>query len=87
MTCNHPDFCADVQVSRFEDSDVWYAELKLRCEICHQEMQFIGFPMGLSPGEPMINITGTELRIPFRSLVSRDNSPNESPIGFLVTQG
>lgn len=66
MSCDHPDFEARVDVARITDSAVWYADLTVRCAACGQEMQFIGFPMGLSPGEPMINVSGTELRIPFR---------------------
>lgn len=65
MECDHKEFTARVDVSRIEDSPVWYADLKLNCSVCGKEMQFIGFPFGMSPGEPTINLTGTEARLPF----------------------
>jgi hypothetical protein len=65
-TCPHETFEANVAVARISDASVWYADLTLRCVECGQKMEFIGFPMGLSPGEPMVDVTGTELRIPFK---------------------
>lgn len=64
--CSHPNFNASVDVSRIEDAATWYADLRLTCATCGQEMRFVGFPRGLSPGEPMVNLAETELRIPFR---------------------
>lgn len=88
-TCEHPDFAATVSCARILDSPVWYADLTLRCAACGREMQFIGFPMGLSPGEPMVNVSGTELRIPFRPYTEEeafrrfgDNPPS---LGFRIT--
>ncbi len=64
--CPHEEFSANVAVARIIDASVWYADLTLCCAACGQKMEFIGFPMGLSPGEPMTDVTGTELRIPFK---------------------
>lgn len=66
VSCSHENFFANVAVARISDSQVWYADLTLICDQCGEKMEFIGFPMGLSPGEPMVDVTGTELRIPFR---------------------
>lgn len=89
MSCNHLDFAANVSVSRITDSSVWYADLTVKCVQCGQSMQFIGFPMGLSPGEPMISVSGTELRIPFRPYTEEEAKRrflSEEEIGFRVSK-
>ena len=64
--CIHPDFTAQVEVSRITDSSTWYADLVLCCSVCGQSVQFICPVKGLSPVEPTVNITSTELRVPFQ---------------------
>lgn len=87
-TCNHEDFIARVSVQRLLDSAVWYADFTLKCSACGEPMEFIGFPMGLSPGEPMVNLDRTELRIPFRAYRGDEARRRElltDPPGFRVT--
>lgn len=88
MSCEHEHFAANVDCARITDSSVWYADLRLQCTDCGQAMRFIGFPMGLSPGEPMTNVEGTELRIPFAPYdkgEARRRFLDMSPPGFRIT--
>jgi hypothetical protein len=55
-----------VDVQRITDSAVWYADVSIECAECGQQMQFHGFPVGLSPAEPMVDLTGAVARLPFR---------------------
>lgn len=88
--CEHLNFTANVSVSRITDSPVWYADLTVKCVQCRQEMQFIGFPMGLSPGEPMTNVSGTELRIPFRPYTEEEAKrrflSEDNVVGFRISK-
>jgi hypothetical protein len=68
--CDHPTFAARVEVDRLTDAPVWYANLTLTCEVCGEAMPFVGLPMGLSPGEPMVDVAGTQARIPFRAFTA-----------------
>lgn len=90
MSCDHENFRAYVTVARISDAAVWYADLTVTCVDCNQEMQFIGFPQGCSPGEPMVNVSGTELRIPFRPYSeeeARRRFLEEDPLGFTISSG
>lgn len=85
--CDHQRFAAQVAVQRIVDSAVWYADVSVRCSACGQAMQFIGFPVGLSPAEPMVDVTGTEARLPFRpydAAEARRQFLDESPAGFTI---
>lgn len=78
-----------VNVARITDSSVWYADLTLECADCGQEMRFIGFPMGLSPGEPMVSVDQKELRIPFKPYEKeevRRRFLEAHPAGFRITR-
>jgi hypothetical protein len=90
MSCDHPDFAAKVDVQRILDSAVWYADVSVKCSACGQQMAFHGFPMGLSPAEPMVDVTGTEARLPFRPYneeEARRRWLDEEPAGFTVRRG
>lgn len=87
MSCEHLNFRALVDCARIQGSAVWYADLSLECTDCGQKMRFVGFPKGLSPGEPMTNLTETELRIPFKpydEAEARRRLLEQHPEGFLV---
>lgn len=90
MSCDHEKFHANVDVQRITDSSVWYADVRVRCAQCDQEMQFIGFPMGLSPAEPMVSVDGKEARLPFRPYdeeETRRRFLEEHAVGFRITGG
>lgn len=85
--CEHADFRAGVNVQRITDSTVWYADVSVTCAECGQRMEFLGFPRGLSPAEPMVDVTGTEARLPFRPYdeeQARARFLDESPAGFRI---
>jgi hypothetical protein len=66
MSCNHEHFEADVIVNRFAGKDPmqFAAEISIRCTECGLPFHFIGFERGLSFHQPLINLDGTELRLP-----------------------
>lgn len=88
--CDHLDFTANVSISKIADSPVWYADLTVKCSQCGQDMQFVGFPMGLSPGEPTTNVSSTELRIPFRPYTEEEAKrrflSKDNVVGFRVSK-
>lgn len=68
MTCEHSDFTARVEVSRFDDRPgVFMADLTVCCSSCGQAMQFPGLPIGLLWDQPAANALGTEVRLPMRA--------------------
>lgn len=78
-----------VSVARITDSSVWYADLTLECADCGQKMRFIGFPMGMSPGEPRCSVDETELRIPFAPYSEEERRKRlleRSPLGFEIAR-
>jgi hypothetical protein len=86
-TCEHLDFNATVSVQRIEDASVWYAEVRIACSVCGQAMRWLGFPMGMSPAEPMTDVTGREARLPFAPYSeeeARRRLLNPDGIGFRV---
>lgn len=71
MTCEHPNFNANVEVSRITETDGGpvtniYADVRVWCRACGEPLCFIGVPPGLSPREPRIEIGAEELRCPMR---------------------
>lgn len=89
MSCDHETFAAQVDVQRITDSSVWWAELRVTCSECGQRMQFMGFPCGLSPAEPMVSVDGTEARLPFRPFdetETRGRLLDEAPPGFRIRE-
>lgn len=89
LSCEHLDFRAGVDVQRITDSAVWYADVRVTCAECGQRMEFLGFPLGLSPSEPMVSIDRTEARLPFRPYNgdrARRRFLDEEPPGFRVAR-
>lgn len=71
MTCEHDSFAAVVEVSRITDGDGGpltnlYADVRVRCADCGEQMRFIGVEPGLSPRRPMCEVGGLELRCPMQ---------------------
>lgn len=85
-SCDHAEFRAQVDVQRLLDSAVWYADVSIHCAGCGQKMEWIGFPMGLSPAEPMVDVTGTEARLPFRPYDEEQARARwlDHPAGFTI---
>ena len=90
MTCDHPDFIANVAVNRITDGAVWYADLMIKCADCGQQMRFLGMPMGLSPTGPMCDPTETEARLPFAPYSEEEANRrflDAHPAGFVISGG
>lgn len=71
MDCKHLNFETQTRVARLTDGDDgpvtgYSAEIRIRCVDCQHPFEFIGVPGGYSPGQPMVNFDGTELRAPIR---------------------
>ena len=51
-----------------EDSTIvaFYCELRVWCLECEKPFEFIGLPMGLSPGQPRTSVDGQEARMPIK---------------------
>lgn len=90
MSCDHEHFRANVDVQRISDSAVWYADVTVTCDQCGQRMEFLGFPVGLSPAEPMTSLDRTEARLPFRPYDEAEAKRrwlNTEPAGFVLRAG
>ena len=44
----------------------YYAEIKVWCLACKKPFEFIGLPMGMSPGQPRTSVDGQEARMPIK---------------------
>lgn len=65
MTCEHEEFEAHVAVNRFSDKKpLCMADIKIRCKQCLLPFHFCGVDFGISFHKPMVDIVGTELRVP-----------------------
>jgi hypothetical protein len=70
--CKHESFQAVASIARCTRSDddptvvVFYCELTIKCTVCDKPFEFIGLPMGLSPGKPMCSVNGQEARLPIK---------------------
>lgn len=89
MTCLHQNFRADVKVGRLaaEGSDTivgFTADIKVECSECGKPFEFIGLPMGYSPGQPMVSVDGQEARMPIKP--EGEAMPMDKLIGFSIRQ-
>lgn len=72
MSCEHQNFHAVAEISRCTRSDTdptvvaFYCDLKIRCLDCNIPFEFIGLPMGLSPGQPRCSVDAQEARMPIK---------------------
>lgn len=70
--CEHENFQVVANIARCTRSDddptvvVYYCELRVHCTVCDKPFEFIGLPMGLSPGQPRCSVDGTEARMPIK---------------------
>lgn len=69
--CEHPDFVAEVEVNRLNDTDggpitAYSADLRISCAACGEPFRFIGVRAGASGGEPRCSVDEAELHIPIR---------------------
>jgi hypothetical protein len=71
--CQHEDFAARVEVSRLYDGEGadgpahFMADITVQCAVCGADFGFRGVPCGISMGQPMVDVTGKELRVPMMS--------------------
>lgn len=80
--CPHLEFDATVNVARFEDNTLKYADVKITCRNCGKPAVFQGLPVGVMPDRPTREFGGQEARLPF--VVDGDAEPSKSP-GFVVS--
>lgn len=72
MSCPHLNFHAQVDVSRCQRNETdetivaFYADVRVFCNECGKPFEFIGIPMGLSPGQPRCSVDGQEARMPIK---------------------
>jgi hypothetical protein len=72
MECQHMNFEARANISRCQRSETdptimaYFCELTVRCTLCGAPFEFIGLPMGLSPGGPRCSVDGHEARLPIK---------------------
>lgn len=63
-------------------------ELRLNCTECGDRFQWIGLPMGYSPGQPMSDVEGFVLRAPVRpESMSPDFGRGLPGVGITVPGG
>lgn len=68
MTCKHENFRVGTNVHRLlknEDdthASAFLAEIKILCVDCGEPFEFIGVPMGYSPGQTCVSVDCLELR-------------------------
>lgn len=72
MTCVHENFRVVANIARCTRSDedptvvAYYCELTVKCTVCDRPFEFIGLPMGMSPGEARCSVDGQEARMPIK---------------------
>lgn len=70
--CKHEDFRANAAIQRCQRGDddptivVYYCELRVHCAVCNKPFEFVGLPMGMSPGEARCSVDGQEARLPIK---------------------
>ena len=65
QACEHQQLHLSVNFVGFEDTNVRYLEIKVKCKTCDRRMRFRGLPLGLSPHRPTGELGGFEVRLPF----------------------
>lgn len=66
VSCNHPEFAAEVDVVRLEDIGAFSADVRIRCIGCDEPFAFIGIEPGLSGDGPRVSISQLEAHLPIR---------------------
>jgi hypothetical protein len=72
MDCKHEDFKVLANIARCTRSDddptvvVFYLGLRVWCMNCRKPFEFVGLPMGLTPGQPRCSVDGEEARMPIK---------------------
>ena len=75
--CEHEDFLVNADITRCTRSEedqtivAYYCELKVTCKVCDKPFEFIGLPMGMSPGQPRCSVNGQEARMPIKPVGER----------------
>lgn len=70
--CIHENFQVIANIARCTRSDedptvvAYYCELTVKCTTCETPFEFIGLPMGMSPGQPRCSVDGREARMPIK---------------------
>lgn len=80
--CPHLEFDAQVNVARFEDDNLKYADVTIVCKNCGKPAVFSGLPVGVMPDRATGSVDGQEARLPF--FIDGDSEVTKSP-GFVMT--
>jgi len=85
MSCEHPDFVANVAVNRLTDIGRFQADVRINCAKCGVAMRFIGLPGGVDLNGAAVSADATEahLAIAPKGEVIPPLAP-DSPVGFSV---
>lgn len=65
MTCEHPEFGADVVVNRLQDTTpvAFTVNITITCMECGVAMRFLGLPCGVDLNGAAVSADGTEARL------------------------
>lgn len=81
--CPHTDFAFCINVSRFEDTNIKYAEITGRCTLCDKPATFRGMLFGCTPAHPTMAIDGSNASLPF---MVGDEEYDGKSMGFVGRQ-
>lgn len=82
--CSHPDFRANVTVSRLQDSGRFSADVTIRCAACGVPFRFLGLPAGLDLNGAAVSVDGTEARLAIAPPGEVNSFMDGAPQGFSV---
>lgn len=83
MSCDHPDFAAQVDVSRLTDVGAFTADVRIQCSACGEAFVFLGPELGLHPAMPTVSVDRTELRAP---IAPQSDPTVRGRVGFRIRQ-
>lgn len=63
MSCEHPDFHAEVDVNRLADIKRFSASVRIRCAKCGVQMRFLGLPRGVDLNGAATSIDACEANL------------------------
>lgn len=77
--CVHPDFEAEVTVSRLVDSGRFAADVRIHCKVCRLPFQFKGLLVGLDLEGACVSVDGLEARL---AIVPQGQEPPPLSLGI-----
>lgn len=82
--CSHPDFNANVEVTKFGDTNRCTADVRIFCAVCGVPMRFIGLPTGVDLNGAAVSIDGEEGRFAIAPKGEVVSELEGTPHGFTV---